>query len=185
MIKKAESKIAGVILAGGKSSRMGENKALLPWRGGRLIDYVAGVLRNAGITDIYVSGEIVGYTNIPDSLPHQGPVGGICASIEFLQDKYEKIIFVPVDMPLLTVPCLKELISQKKSAFFTNNPLPCFLYFPPFPSEKSGTKEISVKKYLSDLGASEIALSTDFAKAITNTNTMEEWKAATYECSNQ
>ena len=66
--------LAAVILVGGKSSRMGHNKASLPYKGKRLVDVIAEVVREAGIENIYVSGEIDGYISLPDLLADRGPM---------------------------------------------------------------------------------------------------------------
>ncbi|MFO1242050.1 MAG: NTP transferase domain-containing protein [Rickettsiales bacterium] len=43
--------LAAVILVGGKSSHMGQDKASLPYKGKRLVDVVAKVVREAGIEE--------------------------------------------------------------------------------------------------------------------------------------
>ena len=39
-----DKKIAGVVLAGGKSSRMGKNKAMLIYNGKPLLNHMVGIL---------------------------------------------------------------------------------------------------------------------------------------------
>src|SRR5512138_3653045 len=53
------SGVTGVILAGGRSTRMGSNKALLPYRGGRFIEAILRLL-----ADIF--SEVLLVTNTPD-----------------------------------------------------------------------------------------------------------------------
>ena len=127
-------KCTGIILAGGKSSRMGRDKVLLPWRGARLVDYVAGVLREAGITDIHVSGEVEGYSGIPDMLMHQGPVAAIASvvlSSQMQRNEAENtFLFVPVDMPFLEASLLEKLLCASgdgDAVCFEARPLPLLL----------------------------------------------------------
>jgi molybdenum cofactor cytidylyltransferase len=46
--------ITAIILAAGKSTRMGQNKLLLPWKNITVIEYVVSVFINAGIENIVV-----------------------------------------------------------------------------------------------------------------------------------
>ena len=54
------NKIAGIVLAGGKSSRMGQNKALLSYRGQPLIEHMQRLIGQAGLQDVYISGDVPG-----------------------------------------------------------------------------------------------------------------------------
>ncbi len=158
---------------------MGENKALLAWRGGRLIDFVANTVRDAGVSDVFVSGDVSGYECIPDRTLHQGAVGGICASVEKLHP-YTQILFLPVDMPLLSVDCLQKLLDAQNTCHFENNPLPILLNITPEIIAYTAriTEPISMKKYLRGLQTVELPVSPEIAKALTNTNTPEEWRKA-------
>jgi molybdopterin-guanine dinucleotide biosynthesis protein A len=192
MLSASMDKTAAVILAGGKSSRMGRNKALLPLRGVRLIDTVADAISAAGITNIYVSGAVPGYRAIPDALPHSGPVGGICACAGELQGAYGRVLFVPVDMPLLTAKALVTLLQNRahEACYFEHHPLPCLLGLTPRVSAYTqgvhqrlhGGEEYSVKKYLHGLNACAIPVPAALAGALSNTNTPQEWREATHEC---
>lgn len=181
--------ITVVILTGGKSSRMGQNKALLELRGMRLVDYVAGIVQKAGINNIYISGEIEGYQNIPDLFPGNGPIGGIYSSIEYLHNKHNKLLFLPVDMPLLSADFISFMVAgiDKHEAFyFRENPLPCVLRITENVLQQTqqlrggfeGKETCSVNKYLSSIDAYSIPIPDKYISNLTNTNTPEEWQEA-------
>jgi len=72
---------AGYVLVGGRSSRMGRDKALLPFRGeplacsvARQVELAAGSVVMVGDPDLYGS---LRYPVIPDAFPGEGPLSGI------------------------------------------------------------------------------------------------------------
>lgn len=171
---------------------MGSNKALLQWQGMRLVDYVASMLTTAGIEEVYVSGSVEGYPSIPDTVPHQGPVGGICSSVERLAFSHRQLIAVPVDMPLLSAECLRLLLfagSQEDATYFEEHPLPCHLTLSPkviaYSKQMSLRDACSVKEYLHGLNACSLKILEKHRTCLTNTNTPQQWKEATYEAAYQ
>ncbi|MBI2605742.1 MAG: molybdenum cofactor guanylyltransferase [Deltaproteobacteria bacterium] len=125
-----KNRILGVILAGGRSSRMGRDKATLPFGGTRLIDRVATRLRAAIEEDrsataaaaaadpILVSGSVDGYACVADRTPGLGPIGGVESVLRHLvaraagEDAAAALLVVPVDMPSLTSKVLGALIRE-------------------------------------------------------------------------
>ena len=164
--------IAGVILAGGRSSRMGQDKALLDYHGKPLLDHMTGLLKQAGLQDIYVSGDFEGYLCIPDRAPYEGPAFAIYDVLKVLK-KYDGVLFVPVDMPLLHVRALRTLLKQESGAFFEGFPLPAYIT-KPCPAKR----EKSVKDLLKSAGVSSIFLPSELEFCMANTNTPEEWNKA-------
>jgi molybdopterin-guanine dinucleotide biosynthesis protein A len=106
--------LTGVVLAGGRSSRMGEDKALLPWHGRPLLGHMCDLLEAAGATAVRVSGDRPGYAGIPDRWPDRGPLGGLASVADELDDG--ELLVVPVDMPLLTVSLLHALVANTDRA---------------------------------------------------------------------
>lgn len=101
---------AGLVLAGGASSRMGRDKALLPWNGGTLLDQAIAILADFGADPILVSGNRPGLESIPDQRPGQGPLGGLAAALSArpaLAGRW--LMVIPVDMPLLDMATLRRL----------------------------------------------------------------------------
>ena len=162
--------IAAVVLAGGRSSRMGNDKALLDYNGHPLIDHMIATLEKLGLGDIYVSGDLEGYNCIPDTSPHEGPAWAIYDVLQKLKN-YEGVIFVPVDMPLLNIEMLQILIDKEVSSYFNSFPLPAFIKRPYL---QKRTK--SVKNLLDILNASPVTLPKEFDICMRNTNTPEQWQ---------
>lgn len=74
--------MAGIVLAGGLSSRMGQDKALLRWQGRSLLAHMCALLQAAGAQTLRVSGSypvLPGVESVPDLVPRCGPLGGSTA----------------------------------------------------------------------------------------------------------
>ena len=107
--------ITGVILAGGKSSRMGQNKALMSLGGKRLVDRVVEVMRNmfdallmvTNTPDVYAD---LGLPMAPDVWPDKGSLGGVYSAIYRVATPY--CLVVACDMPFLQAAGLRYLITQ-------------------------------------------------------------------------
>ncbi|MEP6937964.1 MAG: NTP transferase domain-containing protein, partial [Chthoniobacterales bacterium] len=78
---------SAVVLAGGKSLRMGCDKALLPFGGHRLLEHQLATLRATGATEIFVSAreaEHYSWAGMPivcDEISDAGPLAGLCATL--------------------------------------------------------------------------------------------------------
>lgn len=107
--------ITGVILAGGKSSRMGQNKALMHLGEERLIDRVVQVMR-AECRDLLLitnSPEVYRDLDLPmaaDVIPDKGSLGGIYSALYHASTPY--CLVVACDMPFLNAAVLQYLIAQ-------------------------------------------------------------------------
>lgn len=102
--------LAGVVLAGGRSSRMGQDKAVLRVGGRRLVDIAVAVLSTICVEVVVAAGNRV----LPDLAVAQisdsgavGPVGGIVAGLEHAQT--ELVAVVAVDMPFADAALLVDL----------------------------------------------------------------------------
>ena len=126
--------LRAAVLAGGKSSRMGQDKALLQWQGRSLLQHALTLLQATGADPLMVSGRPGHASGVPDLLPHCGPPGAVLSLLHWLQDHGQldgaPLLLIPVDMPLLTLPTLQQLLRQVvpgRGARFRNQIFPCIL----------------------------------------------------------
>ncbi len=102
------------VLAGGKSIRMGRDKAMLPFRGQPLIEHVLHLVRAAGC-DPRIAGsraDLAGYAPVlPDLHPGCGPLSGIEAGLA-AAPAGSAVLFVAVDLPLLPASFLALLLER-------------------------------------------------------------------------
>lgn len=95
---------AGVLLAGGKSSRFGSNKALVSFQGRPLISHAEELLKSLFAETLLVTNTPEAYTFLEwpmtgDIFPGAGPLAGIHAALKKV--KSPQIFVVGCDMPLV------------------------------------------------------------------------------------
>jgi molybdopterin-guanine dinucleotide biosynthesis protein A len=102
------------VLAGGSSSRMGADKALLEWNGqplllraARLLDPLAASVTVIGDPARYAA---LGLAVVPDDVPGLGPLGGIATALRISRMPWN--LLVGCDLPYLTAAWLEFLISR-------------------------------------------------------------------------
>jgi molybdenum cofactor guanylyltransferase len=105
--------IGGYVLAGGKSSRMGQDKALMELAGKPLLAHAVIKLRRVCM-DVHVLGansEFAAFAPIvPDLHPDSGPLGGMEAALA--QSVSDWNLFMPVDMPFLPSAFLHQWVRR-------------------------------------------------------------------------
>ena len=100
-----------LLLAGGKSSRMGINKAELLYEGKSFLENIIEKAKCLGLKNIYISGYQWNYEDVQvvyDIYPEIGPLGGLHAVLTNAQTSY--CLVLPVDIPQIPVTFLDELI---------------------------------------------------------------------------
>lgn len=109
--------ISAFILAGGKSSRMGSDKAFLELNGLSLLARALALatklteqVRIVGDAAKFVPFEHV----LADVYPGRGPLGGVHAALASSQSEFNLIL--GVDLPFLHVQVLKFLLAQAKAS---------------------------------------------------------------------
>lgn len=110
--------IAGVILAGGQSRRMGGvDKAFVGFNGrpliARVIDSIGSQVERLYISTNCNNGKYksLGYPIIPDNIgPDYGPLAGVLTSLECASSQY--LLTVPCDVPFLPMDLCARLYQE-------------------------------------------------------------------------
>ncbi|MBA4136020.1 MAG: hypothetical protein C0518_01735 [Opitutus sp.] len=104
---------SGLVLAGGRSTRMGRDKAFLRVDGERLIDRQLAILRALGAREVFVSGRRgVNYRVSPvnvhlDRLAGCGPAGGILRGLQVCRSRF--LFVLAVDLPAISPSFAAEI----------------------------------------------------------------------------
>ncbi|NIK44086.1 molybdenum cofactor guanylyltransferase [Xanthomonas arboricola] len=178
----------GVVLAGGRSSRMGQDKALLQWRERPLLEHMQALLRDAGAHNVVISGDRPDYAGIADAQPDLGPLGGLASVINRLADA-TTLVVVPVDMPLLSRSLLERLLAppHRRCVTFEDQMLPMRLYVDSVVREAltalmAGPGSLrSLRALQAALQCHRIAVTASERAAFVNCNTPEQWSQLIHE----
>lgn len=104
---------AAFVLTGGQSARMGRDKALLPYRGATLVQWIAAqALEAAGQVALIGAPQRyshLGLPCLPESYPGCGPLSGIEAALRHAGPGWSLI--VACDMPNLTAGLMRGLLA--------------------------------------------------------------------------
>lgn len=184
-------KIAGVVLAGGESRRMGRDKAMLELDGEPQLSRSLKVLASAGLGDTFVSGSFSGFNCIDDLTASLGPIGGISSCAETLAPNYDAMLLVPVDMPLLTadmlIPLLNRVEECGSGVGYMRSQFPMLLKLSVVVCDTLQSmlampgEERSVRFLLQQLQVDLLPIPEDRAWQFVNTNKPGEWQGACQE----
>lgn len=109
--------VTGIILAGGKSSRMGAEKGLQLLCGKPLISYAVEALKGL-CSEIIISSSSNAYAGfgfkiVADEFPGIGPMGGIYSSLK--QSTTTQNLVLSCDLPFVTTELMAYILKQGKN----------------------------------------------------------------------
>lgn len=119
-MSKVNMTLIGLVLAGGQSRRMGQDKALMRYQGRTLIDNASLLLQSASCDKVLISRNAPGFLN--DKIEDAGPLSGVHAVLDALSqsDNHNgnpcELLVLPVDMPQMTPELLRILVSRGREA---------------------------------------------------------------------
>ncbi len=105
-----------ILLAGGKSRRMGRNKALLPWHGVPLIQHIVERLREVSHDILLVTNTPREYAflnlpMVPDVVPHGGSLVGLYSGLEAIRHPWGLVM--ACDVPFVNTELLDYMLSLR------------------------------------------------------------------------
>ena len=126
--------ILGVVLAGGKSQRFGEDKSQVKLGGKLLIDYILSEIIDEFNEVLVVSNNLIEFKQsekislIKDFKKDLGPLGGVLTAMKWVKDNnkdYQWISTFPVDTPFFKNEILKDFLKriniEEGKLFFINS----------------------------------------------------------------
>ena len=107
--------IKGLVLTGGKSTRMGKDKSELEYHGKPQKEFVKDLLESQGFETFYsVQNNDGNIDEIPDTFLNLGPFGGICSA--FQKDPNSAFFVLATDLPFINNDILKLLLEKRNPA---------------------------------------------------------------------
>ena len=128
------NKVLGVVLAGGKSQRFGQDKSQVKLQDKLLIDYILSEIINEFHEILIVANDPINFMNskkissIKDFKNGLGPLGGVLTAMKWIKEKKKKYKWIstfPTDAPFFTIKELKYFYENididKSKLFFIKN----------------------------------------------------------------
>ena len=190
---KKKSTITGIILAGGKSSRMGEDKGFLKLNGKTFMSSIIAALNPIVGEIIIVSNnseyDVFDLKRVADSMEESGPLAGLYSGL--LHSETENNIVLSCDVPLISTSVLKKLLegapSEAEVIQFESEgktmPLvamykkKCRHHF----LKLLQTNERRLRFAIDQLDVKTITLDSELGKTVRNINTISELKDLKHE----
>lgn len=181
--------ISGIILAGGKNSRMGMHKAFLPINGQRFIDIILKLMQTffdevlIVADDRQMFAEFSSVKVVEDIIKYRGPLFGIYTGLNNISNP--KSFCVACDMPFLSKKLIKKLLTISEQgnyecivpiSFYGIEPL-CAIYAKsvmPIIESLLQQKKYAVSELISNCESKYFSYSKD-KSSFTNVNTYEDF----------
>jgi molybdenum cofactor guanylyltransferase len=116
---QTELSATAIILAGGKSSRIGTDKGMLSINGQTMLEHICKQLRgtfsqiliSAGDTEKY---SFAGFEVVRDKISSQGPLMGIASALEASANEINFV--VACDIPHIEMDCVRKMLTEARGA---------------------------------------------------------------------
>lgn len=178
-----------IVLAGGKSSRMGENKALISLGDKLIIERAINVLTPL-FDQVLVSGkkddyQFLNHSVVEDVEIDKGPIGGIYSALEQCK---EDLFVLSCDMPFISAELIKHVLEKSVEGKinilrYKNKVYPTLGIYPyhviGYIKESINRNQLKMTQLVSSLKANYIACDNEhFESQLMNLNTRENLEKA-------
>jgi molybdopterin-guanine dinucleotide biosynthesis protein A len=170
------SGLAAIVLAGGRSTRMGRDKATLLWLGEPAVRRVARLAEAAGAAQVLVAGGDYGLPFAPDPAPFGGPVGGLLAAAAAMPQA-ARFLVLAVDAPALRLADLQPLLEAPgPGAAYRDQPLPMVIASEAIPRDLAASTPL--RRFVELAGLRELPADAAALPRLRGANTPAELAAA-------
>ncbi|NQY07121.1 MAG: molybdenum cofactor guanylyltransferase [Flavobacteriaceae bacterium] len=180
------NKITGIILAGGKSKRMGRDKGFILYQGKTFLEHIAfslgKVVKDISIVADNPDYDKFNYNRIHDVYRNCGPLGGLYSGL--LHSDADYAIVLSCDVPLITTELIKMLIQEYEELYdvvqfsVDNEAMPLVALYTKTCLENFKTclekGEYKLLDALSDLQVKTIPIHVELSKCLSNINSEED-----------
>ena len=116
---QSELSATAIILAGGKSSRIGTDKGMLSINGQTMLEHICKQLHGTFSQILISAGDaeeygFAGFEVVRDEVPGQGPLMGIASALEASANEINFI--VACDIPYIEMGCVRKMLTEAKGA---------------------------------------------------------------------
>ena len=184
-----ENRITAIVLAGGKSQRMGTDKGLLDLNGKTFIQHICDALQPiVGSNILIISSnkeyDALGFSRVEDIIDNKGPVGGLYTGLK--ESKTKVNLVLSVDVPLVSTELLEwliksheetDMVTQTKIGDKTNPLIGVYdrsmrIVF----GEHMAGNQLKLRQVIEDVKHQTIEVPEKWSNQVQNINTKEEYQ---------
>lgn len=169
--------LGAIVLTGGASSRMGEDKSCLDWNGSSAVDRLAALALELGAAVVVTAGpRPAGLPFVVEDPPGGGPVAGIVAAIAHFRGACDRVLVLAVDAPTVRPDDLAPLLnSPSPGAAFGGLHLPLVIDLRAVPD--AAGQGWSMRRLVTEAGLAQLPCEGEARARLRGANTPDERQA--------
>ncbi len=181
--------LTGIILAGGKSQRMGTDKGLLLLKGKPFVTHIYEALKpivgdNIVVVSSNADYDALGYNRIEDMIADKGPVGGLYTALKQSKTKFNLVL--SVDVPLVSTELLQWLVAKHEDSFMVtqvqvqDKESPLIAVYDRsiriLLGEHLAGNQLKLRDVIAEVNHQTLEVPSKWSKQVQNINTEEDYK---------